>query len=91
MIEQLDKKAETTMLLPHEVDMKHCLKERLIQLLRERNKLNGTNDQNNIIFSTEMVTLNIFSWLPKASIGNMHFQLEEGSQIIRENMNLSLT
>jgi hypothetical protein len=31
----LDKKAETTMLLPHEVDIKHCLKSRLAQLLRE--------------------------------------------------------
>jgi hypothetical protein len=31
----LDKKAETTILLAHEVGMKHCLKERLIQLLRE--------------------------------------------------------
>jgi hypothetical protein len=34
-IEQLDKKAETTMLLQHEVDMKRCLKKRLLQLLRE--------------------------------------------------------
>jgi hypothetical protein len=34
-IEQLDKKAETTMLLQHEVDMKRCLKKRLVQLLRE--------------------------------------------------------
>jgi hypothetical protein len=34
-IEQLDKKAETTVLLPREVDLKHCLKARLIQLLRE--------------------------------------------------------
>jgi hypothetical protein len=34
-IEQLDKKSETTVLLPHEVDLKHCLKARLIQLLRE--------------------------------------------------------
>jgi hypothetical protein len=34
-IEQLDRKAETTMLLPHEVDLKHCLNARLLQLLRE--------------------------------------------------------
>jgi hypothetical protein len=26
ILEQLDKKAESTMLLPHEVDLKHCLK-----------------------------------------------------------------
>jgi hypothetical protein len=32
---KLDKKAETTMLAPHEVDFKHCLKSRLLQLLRE--------------------------------------------------------
>jgi hypothetical protein len=29
----LDKKAEVTMLTPHEVDIKHCLNTRLIQLL----------------------------------------------------------
>jgi hypothetical protein len=34
-IDALDKKAEHTMLLPHEVDLRHCLKVRLIQLLRE--------------------------------------------------------
>lgn len=34
-IDALDKKAESTVLLPHEVDLKHCLKERLVQLLRE--------------------------------------------------------
>jgi hypothetical protein len=31
----LDKKAVTTVLLPYDVDLKHCLKARLIQLLRE--------------------------------------------------------
>jgi hypothetical protein len=34
-LEQLDKKAESTMLLPHEVDIKHCLNVWLIQQLRE--------------------------------------------------------
>jgi hypothetical protein len=34
-LEQLDKKAEITMLLPHELDIKHCLNVGLIQLLRE--------------------------------------------------------
>jgi hypothetical protein len=34
-LEQLDKKAESTMLLPHEVDIKHCLNAWLIQQLRE--------------------------------------------------------
>jgi hypothetical protein len=34
-IDKLDKKAENTMLLSHEVDLWHCLKARLIQLLRE--------------------------------------------------------
>jgi exonuclease III len=34
-LEQLDKKAEKTMLLPHEVDLKHCLNARLLHLLRE--------------------------------------------------------
>jgi hypothetical protein len=34
-IDTLDKKAEHTMLLPHEVDLRHCLKVQLIKLLRE--------------------------------------------------------
>jgi hypothetical protein len=34
-IDELDKKAEHTMLLPHEVDLRHCLKVRLFQLLQE--------------------------------------------------------
>jgi hypothetical protein len=32
-LDELDKKAEVTMLAPHEVDIKHCLNTRLIQLL----------------------------------------------------------
>ena len=32
-IDQLDKKAETTVLQQHEVDQKHCLKERLVHIL----------------------------------------------------------
>jgi hypothetical protein len=34
-LEQMDKKAETAMLTPQELDLKHCLKARLVQLLRE--------------------------------------------------------
>jgi exonuclease III len=34
-LEQLDKKAECTLLLPHELNIKQCLNARLIQLLRE--------------------------------------------------------
>jgi hypothetical protein len=34
-IDELDKKTEHTMLLPHEVDLRHCLKVRLFQLLQE--------------------------------------------------------
>jgi hypothetical protein len=34
-LEQLDKKAKGTMLSPQEVDAKHCLNARLMQLLRE--------------------------------------------------------
>jgi hypothetical protein len=32
-LEQLDKKAESTVLSPHELDIKHCLNMPLIQLL----------------------------------------------------------
>jgi hypothetical protein len=34
-LEHLDKKAESTLLLPHEINLKQCLNARLIQLLRE--------------------------------------------------------
>jgi hypothetical protein len=34
-LDELDEKAESTMLLPHEVNLKHCLNARVIQLLRE--------------------------------------------------------
>jgi hypothetical protein len=34
-LEQLDKKVECTMLSPQEVDVKHCLNMRLMQLLRD--------------------------------------------------------
>jgi hypothetical protein len=34
-LEQLDRKAECTMLSPQELDVKHCLNTRLMQLLRE--------------------------------------------------------
>jgi hypothetical protein len=34
-VDELDKKAETTMLSPHEVDLRWCLKAQLIQLLHE--------------------------------------------------------
>jgi hypothetical protein len=33
-LEQLDKKAESTMLSPHRMDVKHCLNARLMELLR---------------------------------------------------------
>jgi hypothetical protein len=35
-LDELDKKAQGTMLAPHEVDLRHCLSARLIQLLREK-------------------------------------------------------
>jgi hypothetical protein len=34
-LEQLDKKSESTLLLPHEINIKQCLNAQLIQLLRE--------------------------------------------------------
>jgi hypothetical protein len=34
-VDELDKKVESTMLSPHEVDLRRCLKARLIQLLHE--------------------------------------------------------
>jgi hypothetical protein len=59
--EQLDKKAESTLPLPHEIDIKHCLNAQLIQLLREEES-NGTKCQNQIDFYKEIVTQSIFIW-----------------------------
>jgi hypothetical protein len=42
-IDQLDKKAETTVLQQHEVDLQNCLKERLTTLLRGGNKIATQN------------------------------------------------
>jgi hypothetical protein len=59
-MEQLDKKGEMTMLSPQELDVKHCLKIRLMQLLREEEiKWYQRSKANNL----EIVTPNIFIWL----------------------------
>jgi hypothetical protein len=39
----MDKKAETTVLQQHEVDLQNCLKERLTTLLRGGNKIATQN------------------------------------------------
>ena len=45
ILDSLDKKAETSILSPQEVDQKQYLKNRLAEMLREREKLSGTSGQ----------------------------------------------
>jgi hypothetical protein len=73
-LDELDKKTESTMLLPHEVDLKHCLNARLIQLLREEEIRWYQRDNN-----TEYFHLVANGKHRKTSIS----QLEDGGQIIR--------
>jgi hypothetical protein len=84
-LERLDKKGESTRLLPHEVDIKHCLNVWLIQMLREeeirwyqRSKANNLlqGDNNTKYFHMVVNGKNRKSWI---------FQLEEGDRIIKGN------
>jgi hypothetical protein len=82
-LDELDKKAESTMLLPHEVDLKCCLNARLIQLLREeeirwyqRSKLDKLLQGDN---NTKYFHLVANGKHRKTRIS----QLEDGGQIIR--------
>jgi hypothetical protein len=84
-LEQLDKKAERTMLLPHKIDIKHCLNAQLIQLLREEeikwyqwSKSNRLlqGDSNMKYFHMVANGRNRKSWI---------FQLMEGDWTIRRN------
>jgi hypothetical protein len=81
-IEQLDKKAEQTVLLPQEVDLKNCLKQRLIQLLRkeEMNWFQRSKSDNLLKgdSNTKYFQLVANGKYRKTRI----FQLEEGHQII---------
>jgi hypothetical protein len=63
-LEQLDKKAESTVLSPHELDIKHCLNMPLIQLLGwgGGRKSNGTKDQRQAGFSKEIATQFFSIW-----------------------------
>jgi hypothetical protein len=71
------------MLLPHEVDMKHCLKARLIQLLREEEgKWYQRSKSDNLLMgdsNTKYFQLVAHAKRRKTCI----FQLEEVSQIIK--------
>jgi hypothetical protein len=87
-IEQLDRKAETTKLLPHEVDLKHCLNARLLQLLREEeikwyqmSKLDKLLQGDN---NTKYFHLVANGKHRKTRI----FQLEDNGQIIKGDENL---
>jgi hypothetical protein len=79
----LDKKAETTMLLPHEVDSKHCLKARLIQLLREEEmKWYQRSKADNLLKGND--NIKYFQLLANGKHRKTQiFQLQEGNHVIK--------
>jgi hypothetical protein len=82
-MEQLDKKAEMTMLSPQELDVKHCLKIRLMQLLRDEEiKWYQRSKANNLLqrdSNTKYFHLAANGKRRKSQI----FQLEDGDRIIK--------
>jgi hypothetical protein len=70
----VDKKAETTMLFPHEVNLKHCLKARLLQYQRSKLEQLLQGDNN-----TKYFHLVANGKHRKSCI----FQLEDDGQIIK--------
>jgi hypothetical protein len=82
-LEQLDKKGEMTMLSPQELDVKHCLKIRLMQLLREEEiKWYQQSTANNLLqgdSNTKYFHLVANSKRRKSQ----NFQLEDGDRIIK--------
>jgi hypothetical protein len=82
-LEQLDKKGEMTMLSPQKLDVKHCLKIRLMQLLREEEiKWYQQSTANNLLqgdSNTKYFHLVANSKRRKSQ----KFQLEDGDRIIK--------
>jgi hypothetical protein len=82
-MEQLDKKAEMTMLSPQEMDVKHCLKIRLMQLLREEEiKWYQRSKANNLLQGDS--NTNYFHLVANGKRRKSRiFQLEDGDCIIK--------
>jgi hypothetical protein len=82
-VDELDKKVETTMLSPHEVDLRRCLKARLIQLLHEEEiKWHQRSKTNQLLYgdsNTKYFHLVANGKHKKTRI----LQLEDEGQIIR--------
>jgi hypothetical protein len=83
ILEQLDKKAECTMLSPHELDVKHCLNVRLMQLLREEEIKWYQRSKSNKLLQGDSNT-KYFHLVANGKRRKSHiFQLEDGDRIIR--------
>jgi hypothetical protein len=85
----MDKKAETTMLTPQELDLRHCLKAKLVQLLREEEvKWYQRSKTENLLkgdSNTKYFQLIANGKYRKTRIS----QLEEGNQVIKGDENLT--
>jgi hypothetical protein len=82
-LKQLDKKAECTMLSPQEVDAKHCLNVRLMQLLKEEEIKWYQRSKVNKLFQGDSNT-RYFHLESNGKRRKSHiFQLEDGDRIIK--------
>jgi hypothetical protein len=82
-LEQRDKKSELTMLSPQELDVKHCLKLRLMQLLREEEiKWYQRSKANNLLQGDS--NTKYFHLVENGKRRkSQNFQLEDGDHIIK--------
>jgi hypothetical protein len=82
-LEQLDKKVECTMLSPQEVDVKHCLNMRLMQLLREEEIKWYERPKSYKLLQGDSNT-RYFHLVANGKRRKSHiFQLEDGDRIIK--------
>jgi hypothetical protein len=82
-LEQLDKKAECTMLSPQELDAKHCLNVRLMQLLSEE-EIKWYQRSKAIKFLQGNSNTRYFHLVANGKRRKSHiFQLEDGDMIIK--------
>jgi hypothetical protein len=82
-LEQLDKKVESTMLSPHEMDIKHCLNVWLIQLLREKEIRWYQRSKSNRLLQGDSNTKYFHMVANGKNRKSQIFELVEGDQIIR--------
>jgi hypothetical protein len=84
-LEQLDKKAESTLVLPHEINIKQCLNVRLIQLLREEEIKWYQRSKSNKLLQGDSNTKYFHMVANGKHRKSQIFQLLDGDRTIRGN------